>query len=235
MQPEPPEVAGVAGAVPILGPACELGAARGFPGPPALHRSGVHHPHVIGPHRGVAGQYADQPAGRCREFAQPLVVARLLGQVGEQVPQMLAGGPQPAGLGGEPGQGLQHRERDQLGVGEFRGQPGLWPPRPVVREGFEQVVGPGVQCGGKGVQIGVHEGLPRLGWVSSADPGHSPCFRPRDTPGTPARRHSTSADGNPRAAAVKPAGHRAGRGILLPWRTSWPSRCGWRTRNAATS
>ena len=53
---------------------------------------------------------------------QPLVVAGLAGQIGEQVTEMDAGVAQPAGLGHEPGEGLQHRQRDQLGVGQLRSE-----------------------------------------------------------------------------------------------------------------
>jgi len=51
---------------------------------------------------------------------QPLVVTRLQGQVREQVPQVRAGIPDPAGLGGEPEQRLQHREGNELGIAELR-------------------------------------------------------------------------------------------------------------------
>ncbi|MGO8885683.1 MAG: hypothetical protein ACLPUO_00500 [Streptosporangiaceae bacterium] len=59
---------------------------------------------------------ADQRCGS----AQALVIAGLLGQVREQVPQVSAGVPQPAGLGGEPRQGLHHGKGDQLGIGQLR-------------------------------------------------------------------------------------------------------------------
>lgn len=69
--------------------------------------------------------------------AQPLVVAALLGQVREQVPQVSAGVPDPAGLGGEPEQRLHDRQGDQLHMCEETDQvaneqrhPGNGPTRP---------------------------------------------------------------------------------------------------------
>ena len=56
VQAQSPEVAGVAGAVPVLGPSGQVRAADGLLGPAALDRGGIDHPHVIGPQAGVAGQ-----------------------------------------------------------------------------------------------------------------------------------------------------------------------------------
>lgn len=47
-------------------------------------------------------------------FAQPLVVAGLLGQVRKEMPQAGAGIAEPSGLGDEAGNGLHHRHCDQL-------------------------------------------------------------------------------------------------------------------------
>ena len=35
--------------------------------------------------------------------------------------------------------------------------------------GGQQVIGMGIECGGEGVQVGVHEGVQAPGWVSNAD------------------------------------------------------------------
>src|SRR6266542_2127524 len=47
MQAQPPEVAGVAGAVAVAGVAGQVRAFRGRPGPAALDRGGVDHPDVV--------------------------------------------------------------------------------------------------------------------------------------------------------------------------------------------
>ena len=61
VQPQPPEVARMAGAVPVLGPSRQVGAAGGLLRPAAFHRGGVHHPHVIAPQRRVRREHLDNP------------------------------------------------------------------------------------------------------------------------------------------------------------------------------
>ncbi|MEN3268114.1 MAG: hypothetical protein V7646_5008 [Pseudonocardia sp.] len=60
VQSQSPEEPGVPGAVAVLG---QIRALHRLAGPGALDRAGVDHPHVVGPHRGVAGQDPD-PASR---------------------------------------------------------------------------------------------------------------------------------------------------------------------------
>jgi hypothetical protein len=84
------------------------------------------------------------------------VVAGLLGQIREQLPEVGVGIAQPAGLRAEAEQGLQHRQGDQFGVGQLGHDPDCWPPRRQVRSTLQQVVDLHVPCGGEGVQGGVH-------------------------------------------------------------------------------
>jgi hypothetical protein len=49
------------------------------------------------------------------------------------MPQVSAGVAEPLRLGGEAEYGLHHRERDQLGIGEPRGDPDGRPPRREMR------------------------------------------------------------------------------------------------------
>jgi hypothetical protein len=51
-------------------------------------------------------------------FEQPPVVRGLAGQVADQVPQVRAGVPDPAGPGGVARQRLHDRQGHQLGVGQ---------------------------------------------------------------------------------------------------------------------
>ena len=60
---------------------------------------------------------ADQPAGGPR----PLVIAGLLRQIREHVPQVGAREADPAGLGGKDEQCLHDREGNQFGIAELRG------------------------------------------------------------------------------------------------------------------
>ena len=82
------------------------------------------------------------------------------------MPQMSSGVADPAGLTGEPQQGLQHGQREDLRVTDPRSDTDGRTHRHSLRRGLQQVVGPGIQCGREGVQVGVHEGL-RVG-VGSA-------------------------------------------------------------------
>ena len=104
---------------------------------------------------------------------QPLVVTGLLGQVGEQVSQPGAGVPQPAGLGGEPAQGLHHRQGDQLGVGELGGDAD----RRAGRRPFGRRLSAGHRSSrtvrSRGCPDRRPPGLQARRWVSSADLGHS--------------------------------------------------------------
>jgi len=95
---------------------------------------------------------------------------------------MSTGVSQPPGLGSEPKQSLQHRQGDQLGIADPRLNPHQRTPRRTLRRGFQQIICPGVQCGGEGVQVGVHEGLQVRRWISNVDLGHPP---PRTRPDTP--------------------------------------------------
>src|ERR1017187_7380588 len=208
VQAKAPEVAGVAGAVPVFGPSGQVRVPGGLAGAAALDRGGIHHPYVVGPYGGIGGQCPDAvPDHRCGG-AQPLAVTGLLGQVREQVPQVRAGVPQPPGLGGEPRQGLQDRQGDQLSIAQFQAGADLGPPRPELRRFLQHVVRPDVQCGSEGVQVGVHEGLRVRRWVSNADPGHllcsprcdTPCQTPWNWSSSAARRRHRPAPRYPRAA-----------------------------------
>src|SRR5664280_243967 len=90
VQPQPPEVAAVRGAVPVLGEAGQIRTLGGLPGTAALHGGGVGDPHVVAEHAGPGAQRADQPTQGADELAQPLVVPGLPGQVREQVPEVAA-------------------------------------------------------------------------------------------------------------------------------------------------
>lgn len=90
---------------------------------------------------------------RCRRTAE-----------GEQTPKVAAGIPQPPRLGDESEQGLHHREGGQLGVGDPREYPDRRPSWRPFRTGFQQVIGTDLECGGEGVQVCVHKGLPARRW-----------------------------------------------------------------------
>jgi hypothetical protein len=63
---------------------------------------------------------------------------------------------QPAGLRDIAQQGLHDRQGEQLGVGQLGGDPDGRPPRTQLGGVLQGVVDGDVQCGGEGVQVGVH-------------------------------------------------------------------------------
>jgi uncharacterized protein len=157
VQPQAPKVAGMAGAVPVLCPAGQVRALDRLPRPAALDRGGIHDPHVIAPDAGVGGQDTDAIPDQRRGRPQPFVVTGLAGQVRKQVPQVCPRVPQPPRLGGEPQQGLQHRQGDQLGITQLRVDAHARPPRRELRRFLQQVIGLDIQCGGEGVQVCRHK------------------------------------------------------------------------------
>src|SRR5450755_2328455 len=181
-QVQAPEPAGMTGAVPVLRPSGQVRAPGGLPGAAAFDRGGIDHPDVIGPYAGIGGQDADAVPDQRRGGAQPLAVTGLLRQVREQVPQVSPGVPQPPGLGREPRQGLHDRQGDQLSVAQLHPDAHPGPVRRELRRFLQQVIGPDIQCGGKGVQVGVHEGLRVRRWVATPILDTLLCSPGRDTP-----------------------------------------------------
>jgi hypothetical protein len=80
---------------------------------------------------------------------QALVVAGLAGQIREQVPQPLAGEPQPVALGAGTQQDLGDCQADQFGIRQPR--PAAWAePWP------QQLIDGDLQCDDEVVETGVH-------------------------------------------------------------------------------
>src|SRR2546427_5445865 len=97
-----------------------------------------------------ARQVPDERADLRRERAQPLVVARLLGDVREQVRQGLTGQPNKPSLGMTPKHDLRDRQRDELGIGDLRATACTLPRR-------QEVVRQHIKCDEQAVEVGVHE------------------------------------------------------------------------------
>ena len=91
VQAKPPEPARVAGAVAIGGPAGEIRTFDRRTGTTALDGRRVHDPGVVVPELGVAGQQADHRPQLALCLAEPLVVARLVRDVGEPGAQVHLG------------------------------------------------------------------------------------------------------------------------------------------------
>jgi hypothetical protein len=96
----------------------------------------------------VGQDVVQQPAG----LAQPLVVAGLVGQIGEQVAKPAVAEPQPAVLAVAAEQDLGHGQTDQLGIRQAR----LAAPMPAAWVGPQQLVDGDVQCNDEVVETGAH-------------------------------------------------------------------------------
>jgi hypothetical protein len=138
------------GVVAVAGVAGQLRALNGLPALPTGDRGRVQQPPLVAPRRRGDRQGA-QDAGhqRCRA-AQPAVVSGLAAGIGEQVPQPLGHGPQPAAFGVIAEQDLGHGQTDQLGVR----QPGA-AARSVA--GLHQLIDGDIQCDDEVVEDGAHE------------------------------------------------------------------------------
>src|SRR5579862_21429 len=117
VQTEAPEVAAVAGAVAVVGGVGELAAPRRFDRAGALDRGRVDQQQVVVETGTVASEHANQRFDRVGEPLAPLVVAGPLRQDREQVAEPCPGGCEEPLVGGDPHDRLRNAERDDLRVG----------------------------------------------------------------------------------------------------------------------
>jgi hypothetical protein len=99
----------------------------------------------------LPGQVVHRRGQQRRGGLEPLVVAGLLGQVGEQVPEPGVAQAQPVVLGTGAQQYLGHGQAHQLRVGQLLGLAG-----PGVARRDHVVVDLHVQCGQEGFQVWRH-------------------------------------------------------------------------------
>ena len=138
------------GTVAVGSPAPQLGALGRDARLAARHRRGVQQSQAIAERRRAPRQVTDHPADLRRELAQPLVVARLAGNVGKQVPEPLSSQPQERTLLGALQDDLRHGQGDQLGVADS------WAFSCTTPRG-QEIIHHHVKCGEKVVKVGVHE------------------------------------------------------------------------------
>src|SRR5680860_859533 len=117
---EAPEVARVRGAVAIGGVAGELRALDGLARLPTGDRRRVDQAQVVTPRGRDLSQVAEQARDLARQRPDALVIARLAGDVGEQVAQAPLGEADEAPLLGAVEQDLGDGEADHLGVTDLR-------------------------------------------------------------------------------------------------------------------
>ena len=110
--------------------------------------------------------------------AEPLVVAGPVRQIRKPGPQMGVGVADEPGLGSEPEQGLDHRERDQFGIGELRCDPHRRSFGCPFRVIDQRVVNGHVESSREGVQFRVHATVLRdQGLFKPPDRGHPRAHR----------------------------------------------------------
>src|SRR6266851_1270601 len=149
VEAEAPEVAGVAGAVAVGAVAGQVGALDRLPRLGARHRGGVEQPQLVAERRRAAREHVDDKADLWCERANPLVVAGLLGEIGEQVAEPPMRQTQEATLLRAVEEHLGDSERDQ-----FRGAD----PRLLSRAGTlrQEIVDEDIKPDEQGVEVGRH-------------------------------------------------------------------------------
>ena len=155
VEPEAPEVAGVAGAEAVAGVPGQRRAANRLPGGRARQWGGVHQPQQVVPGAGVPGQFSDHRGDQRPGRAQPLAVAGLPGQVREHPRQVGPDVADPVPLAGHPEQLLGHHQAQQLGIGERRFAAPPMRPR-TAHGGQHTVFQVYVECRQEGVEFVAH-------------------------------------------------------------------------------
>src|SRR6185437_1428058 len=181
-----PEVAAVAGAIPVVGGVGERVTEARMPAPldglaaaGALHRCGVDQQQIVIETGAVLRELADQRLDRPRQTQPALVVGGPLRQVGKQVTKLTASGPEEPCVGGHPHHRLRDTQSDDLRIRD--------PPSGVSCPPRQEIVHRAVNSDKQQIEVGVHRGPLRVGagYVSTADfdlPAYNPSPRPTTTP-----------------------------------------------------
>jgi hypothetical protein len=168
VQAQPPEPAGMRGAILIAGPpGGHLRPPDRRPGASAIHWRAVGDPDVVKPEVAFGGRGPDHLPDQRQHRALPLVKARLAGQVRKAAAQVADGVADPAKLAAQAQQRLGNGLAHQLGIGQAR-----WAAPPPLLQ--QHVVHFDVQCRHDSVQISVHQSLQARRRVSNADLGLRP-------------------------------------------------------------
>lgn len=152
MQPDSPEVAGVAGAVPVVADVGKGRAKSRLPASRALNRRRVDEQEIVGETGALLGKDEKEPVKDGTETAPALEVGGLRGKFGEEMAKAAAGRSQKAAVGGNTHDGLSHAQGDDLGIrGLATGiSSRLW----------QKVIGCAINDSAEGVEVGVvHRGL----------------------------------------------------------------------------
>ena len=160
VQPHAPEEPGMAGAVAIVrARRAQRGALDGLAAAGALDRCGVDQQQIVLKPRAWLANMPISHSKCLSQPAAPLEVARLLGQLGEQVPQPLGGDRQKPTVRRDPHDRLRHAQRDDLSVCD--------PTRSVILPFRQEIVGRDKNGREQQVEVGVHRGPHRSAMLMS--------------------------------------------------------------------
>ena len=140
-------------------------ATRGLGGAPALDGGRVEQHEVVVEAGALAGEDGAEPIDRLREPAAALVVAGLLGQLGEEVREPPARHRQKAAVACDAHDGLGDAEGDDLRVCD--------PAACISSPPGQEIVSRAENGDEEQVEVGVHRGLPVDGDLDTADFGPS--------------------------------------------------------------
>jgi hypothetical protein len=118
VQPKPPEVAAVAAAVAVVGGIGQRAAAHRLDTARALDRRGVDDQQIVVKARAHARELVDQCLDHVGQALAAFPVAGPLGQLRKQVRESLGGHGQKALIGRDAHDRLRHAERDDLRIGD---------------------------------------------------------------------------------------------------------------------
>jgi hypothetical protein len=165
VQAHSPEVAGMAGAVPVVTDVGKSGAQRRLPASSALDRSGVDKQKVVIETGALLGKDDEQPFQDGGETAPALEVAGLSGDAGKEMRERVPCSSKETPVRGLAHDGLRDSERDDLRVGRA--------PSPVVPLLWQKIIGCAINEGAESVEVGVHRGLLVDGVLDTVDFGLS--------------------------------------------------------------
>ena len=178
MEPEPPEVAAVAGAIPVVGGVGKrVIEARGpaaldrFPGAGALDGGGVDQQQIVEEPWAMACELGDQRLDLAAD-PQPALVERLTrGKVRKQVREAVPGDSQEPLVGRDPHDRLREAQGDDLRISD--------PAARVRRPLRQEIVRHAVNNCEQQVEVGVHRGPPEgRRWVLSTADFDLRCYVP---------------------------------------------------------
>jgi hypothetical protein len=165
VQPHAPEVAGVAGAIPVVTEVGKSRTQRRLPAPCALDRRGVDEQEVVSETGALLAEYNQEPVKNGSQTTPTFEVAGLIRDVGKEMGKRALRPSKEPPVGWLPHDGLGHREGDALSIGRLAAGVSL----PL----WQKIIGRAINKSAEGVEVGVHRGLQADGENDTVDFGSS--------------------------------------------------------------